>query len=217
METTTAPAVPRPVLRGWLHLTCFFLAIPAGLLLIFNAEGGLPRVGATVYAIGLVALFGVSGTYHRKRWSPALRARLRRADHGTIFVMIASTYTPLCLVALGGVVGTVTLVSVWAGAIAGVVLAIVGIAERRYIGGACYLVLGWVSVLIMPALWHDLTGTQLALIGAGGLLYTVGIVVLGTKHPNPFPKVFGYHEIWHIFVVAAAICHFIAIRSVLAA
>ena len=205
------------MLRGWLHLFCFFVSIPAGVLLITGAADGRAQVGAAVYAVGLAALFGVSGTYHRRRWSPRIRARLKRLDHGTIFVMIAGTYTPLCLVALGGVVCTVMLVSVWAGAAAGIALAAIGIAEKRFIGGACYLALGWAVVVIAPALVQHLTISELALIAAGGLLYTVGIVVLGLKRPNPFPRVFGFHEIWHVFVVAAAVCHFIAIYSVVAA
>jgi hemolysin III len=208
---TVVPAPP--ILRGWLHLVCFFVSIPAGLYLITHADSGRAQAGAIVYAIGLAALFGVSGTYHRRRWTPRIRARLKRLDHGTIFVMIAGTYTPLCLVALGGVVGTVMLVSVWAGAVAGVVLAAVGIAERRYVGGACYLALGWVSVVATPALLQHLSVGQIVLIGVGGVLYTLGIVVLGLKQPNPFPRVFGYHEIWHVFVVAAAVCHFVAIQS----
>ena len=212
----TGLAVP-PILRGWLHLVCFFLSIPAGVLLITGAADGRAQIGAAIYAVGLAALFGVSGTYHRRRWSPKIRARLKRLDHGTIFVMIAGTYTPLCLLALGGVVGTVMLVSVWAGAAAGITLAAVGIAEKRFVGGACYLVLGWAAVVATPALVQHLTVTELALVAAGGILYTVGIIVLGTHRPNPFPRVFGYHEVWHVFVVAAAACHFIAIYSLVAA
>jgi hemolysin III len=205
--------VVTPLLRGWLHLICFFVAIPAGILLIARAEPGRARIAVSIYAIGLAALFGVSGTYHRRRWSARWRARLKRMDHGTIFVMIAGTYTPLCLVALGGVAGTLMLVSVWAAAIAGVVLAVVGIAERRLVGALCYIGLGWAAVAIGPALVHRLSGTQLALIVIGGVLYTVGVIVLGTHRPNPFPKVFGYHEIWHVMVVAAAICHYVVISS----
>ena len=206
-----------PLLRGWLHLACFFLSIPAGVLLILQASAGRAQVGAVIYAVGLTALFGVSAAYHRPRWSPKWRARFKRLDHGTIFVMIAGTYTPLCLVVLGGVVGTVMLVSVWAGAVVGVVLAAVGIAERRFIGASCYVALGWVAVAAAPTLVQKLTATQLALVFAGGVLYTVGVVVLGSKRPDPFPRVFGYHEVWHVMVVAAAVCHFIAIQSVISA
>lgn len=174
-------------------------------------------MGAVIYAVGLTALFGVSGLYHRLRWSPPWRARLKRLDHGAIFVMIAGTYTPLCLVVLGGVLGTVMLVSVWIGAVVGIVLAAVGIAERRFIGGTCYVALGWAAVAAAPTLVQQLTTTQLTLVVAGGVLYTVGVIVLGSKRPDPFPRVFGYHEVWHVMVVAAAVCHFIVIESVVRA
>ena len=203
-----------PVLRGWLHLACFFLALPAGALLIVHAPSGRAQVGVAVYAVGLTALFGVSALYHRGRWSPAWRGRMKRLDHGTIFVMIAGTYTPLCLVVLGGLLGTVMLISVWAGALVGVVLAAVGIAERRVIGATCYVALGWVAVAAAPTLVQQLTATQLALVVAGGVIYTIGVIVLGLHRPDPFPRVFGYHEVWHVMVVAAAVCHFIAIQSV---
>jgi hemolysin III len=206
-----------PLLRGWLHLACFFLSIPAGVILILHASAGRARVGAVIYAVGLTALFGVSAAYHRPKWSPKWRARFKRLDHGTIFVMIAGTYTPLCLVVLGGVLGTVMLVSVWAGAMAGVVLAAVGIAEKRFVGAACYVTLGWVAVAAAPSLVRNLTATQLWLVVIGGVLYTVGVFILGAKRPDPFPRIFGYHEIWHVFVVAAAVCHFIAIQSVITA
>ena len=202
------------MLRGWLHLLCFFVTIPAGVWLAVDAPSGAARIGAVVYAIGLMVAFGVSATYHRRRWSPSLRARLKRADHGAIFVLIAGTYTPVCLVALGGVVGTAMLVSVWLGAVTGIVLAIVGIAERRFIGALCYVALGWVAVAAGPALVDRLTTAQLGLIVAGGVLYTIGVLLLGARWPNPFPRVFGYHEVWHVLVVAAAVCHFLAIQSV---
>jgi hemolysin III len=105
------------------------------------------------------------------------------------------------------------LVSVWTGAVIGVVLAAVGIAERRFVGAACYIALGWVAVAASPVLVRELTATQLALVIAGGVMYTVGVFVLGSKRPDPFPRVFGYHEVWHVMVVAAAVCHFIAIES----
>jgi hemolysin III len=217
VEPAAGLVAAAPLLRGWLHLACFFLSFPAGALLIVNAAPGRAQVGAVVYAVGFTALFGVSAAYHRPRWSPKWRARFKRLDHGTIFVMIAGTYTPLCLVVLGGVLGTVMLISVWAGAVAGVILAAVGIAERRFVGAACYVALGWVAVAAAPRLVQRLTAPQLTLVVVGGVLYTVGVFVLGAKRPDPFPRVFGYHEIWHVMVVAAAVCHFIAIQSVISA
>ena len=211
-----AETVVTPMLRGWLHLFCFFATIPAGIWLVIEASSGTSRAAAAVYVLGLLALFGASGTYHRRRWSATWRARLKRVDHGAIFVMIAGTYTPVCLVALGGVLGTLMLVSVWIGAITGVVLAAAGIAERRLVGALRYVALGWAAVGVMPALVHRISAGQLALIVAGGVIYTVGVIVLGSRRPNPFPRVFGYHEVWHVMVVAAAVCHFLAIQSFVA-
>jgi hemolysin III len=209
-----AELLTRPLLRGWLHLVCFFLAIPAALLVVWQADAGKARVGAVVYGIGLVALFGVSGAYHRGPWSQAARRRMQQLDHATIFVMIAGSMTPLCLVALQGWVAPVMLVAAWLGASLGAVLAFTGGRRSRIARGVLYIGLGWISVVGLPQLLHRLSAGQLVLIGVGGVLYTVGAVFLATKWPDPFPKVFGYHEVWHVLVVAAVVCHFVAIASV---
>ena len=198
----------RPLLRGWLHLVCFFLAIPAGVLVIALADGPRARWGAVVYAIGMIALFGVSGSYHRGRWSQAARRRMQQLDHATIFVMIAGSYTPLCLVALQGWVAPVMLVAAWVGATVGVVLAFSGGRRSSIARGILYIALGWVSIAATPQLIDNLDAGELALIAVGGVLYTVGAVFLATKWPDPFPRVFGYHEVWHAFTVAAGACHY---------
>jgi hemolysin III len=203
----------RPLLRGWLHLVCFFLAIPAGLAVIALADPGKARWGAAVYALGLVALFGVSGFYHRGRWSQAARRRMQKLDHATIFVMIAGSYTPLCLVALQGWVAPTMLAAAWVGATIGAVLAFTGGRRSRIARSALYISLGWVSIVATPQLVTHLSLMQLLLIAAGGVLYTVGAIFLATRWPDPFPRVFGYHEVWHVLVVAAVVCHFVAIAS----
>ena len=207
-------AVAKPLLRGWLHLVCFFLAIPAGVLLVTLASSAHGRIGALVYAVGLVALFGVSGTYHRGRWSDAGRRLMQKLDHGTIFVMIAGSYTPLCLLVLEGWVRWTMLAVAWTGAAAGFVLSFTGGRVSRIAKGTLYIALGWVSLLAAPQLWHNLSATELVLIAVGGVLYTVGSVFLLTRWPDPFPRVFGYHEVWHVLVVVAVVCHFAAITSV---
>ena len=207
-------AVAKPLLRGWLHLVCFFLAIPAGVLLVTLASSAHGRIGALVYAVGLVALFGVSGTYHRGRWSDAGRRLMQKLDHGTIFVMIAGSYTPLCLLVLEGWVRWTMLAVAWTGAAAGVVLSFTGGRVSRIAKGTLYIALGWVSLLAAPQLWHNLSATELVLIAGGGVLYTVGSVFLLARWPDPFPRVFGYHEVWHVLVVVAVVCHFAAITSV---
>ncbi len=207
----------KPLLRGWLHLVCFFLAIPAGILVVAGAHDDRARWGALVYAIGLVALFGVSGSYHRGPWSDGVRRRMQQLDHATIFVMIAGSYTPLCLLAIHGWMAPVLLAFAWIGAFAGVVLAFTPGPRSRVARGTLYIALGWVSVAATPQLVRHLSVAQLLLIGIGGVLFTVGAIFLATKWPDPFPKVFGYHEVWHVLVVAAVVCHFVAISSVVRA
>lgn len=206
----------KPLLRGWLHLVCFFLAIPAAVILVTVAPSTNGRIGASVYAVGLVALFGVSGSYHRFRWSDARRRLMQKLDHGTIFVMIAGSYTPLCLLVLEGWVRWAMLAVAWTGAAAGFVLSFTGGKVSRIAKGTLYIALGWASVLAAPQLWRNLSVAELGLIAVGGVLYTVGSVFLLTRWPDPFPRVFGYHEVWHAMVVVAVACHFAAITSVVA-
>jgi hemolysin III len=208
---------PPPLLRGWLHLICFFLSLPAGVILLTTATTTRGRISVLAYAIGLAALFGVSGSYHRGRWSAAGRAKMKRLDHATIFVMIAGSYTPLCLLALGGAAGTWMLVAVWAGAVTGLILAATRIAEKPYVGLTLYFALGWVAAIAMPELARRLTTAELVLLIVGGLVYTLGGVVLASHWPDPVPRVFGYHEVWHVMVVGAAICHFVVIMGVVRA
>lgn len=202
-----------PLLRGWLHQVCFFLSFPAGLLVVASAPTDRARVAATVYAFGLAALFGVSATYHRRRWSATARPRMKRLDHATIFVMIAGSYTPLCLITLGGRPGGGILLAVWLAAGTGVIFALTGIAERRVIGLVIYIASGWSMVLMLPELAGKLSSTDIALLLVGGLLYTVGCIFMGLRWPDPYPNVFGYHEVWHLMVVAAVICHFLVILT----
>jgi len=196
------------------HLVFFFLALPAGVAVVLAAGSTRVRVGAAVYAVGLCALFGVSATYHRFKWSPPVRQRMRRMDHATIFLMIAGSYTPLCLLVVRGVTGTVILVVAWAGAAIGVGFAASGIAEKSVFGLVCYIGLGWLMVVALPQLLRRLTTTELLLVVVGGVLYTAGAIILGTRWPDPFPRIFGYHEIWHVMVAAAAVCHYITILSI---
>jgi hemolysin III len=204
----------KPLLRGWLHLVCFFLAVPAAVWVVLGATAARARVGAVLYAIGLVALFGVSGIYHRGRWGTAWRRRMQRLDHATIFVMIAGSYTPLCLLALHGWIAVLMLVVAWAGATVGAVLAWQTGRRSKVVRNGLYVALGWAALVAMPQLVAHLDAVQFALIAVGGLLFTLGAVSLATRWPDPFPRVFGYHEVWHVLVVAAVVCHLIVISSV---
>jgi hemolysin III len=214
----TPPSDPLPPhLRGWLHLICFVLSLPAGAVVVAGADSGRARLAGVVYAIGMSAMFGVSAAYHRCKWSPDGRRRMRRLDHGTIFVMIAGSYTPLCLLALRGTTGTAVLASAWIGAAAGFVLALTGIAEKAVIGLLCYIGLGWAMVLALPELSRQLSAGEVALLFLGGVIYTAGGIVLGLKRPNPSPRWFGYHEVWHGMVALACACHYVTILSVVRA
>ena len=210
------PPTP-PVLRGWLHLVCFFLAVPVGVWLVATAPTGTARAGAAVYAVGLAALFGVSGSYHRGRWSPTWKKRMQRLDHSTIFVMIAGSYTPLCLVLLRARSAAWLLGLVWTGALLGAVLSWRDGRRSAIVCNVLYIALGWLVVAAGPELLARLDVPDRWLLGIGGVLFTVGAITLATHWPNPSPRIFGYHEVWHVLVVAAVVCQLIAIASVVRA
>jgi hemolysin III len=197
-------------MRGRLHEIAFFVAIPAGLALVVLAPGPIARIAAIVYWIALLSQFGVSASYHLGRWSARTHERMRRLDHSTIFLLIAGTYTPFCLLALNGTASRVLLAVVWIGAAAGVVTKLYR-TDLNVLSGFLYIGLGWAAIVLMPSLIHSLTSVELALMITGGSLYTLGALVLATKRPDPFPSTFGYHEIWHAATIAAAACLFAAI------
>jgi hemolysin III len=196
---------------------CFFLSIPAGALVVANAGSERARVAGVVYALGMSAMFGVSAAYHRGRWSPAARRRMRRTDHGTILLMIAGSYTPFCLLVLQGTTARTVLAGVWAGAAVGFVVAMTGVAEKAVVGVVLYIGLGWAVVAVLPELTRRLSVVEMVLLVAGGIVYTLGGVVLGTRWPNPSARWFGYHEVWHTMVVVACTCHYVTILSVVRA
>jgi hemolysin III len=198
-------------MRGRLHEIAFFVSVPLGIALIVLANTGKARFAAVVFATGLAGVFGASAAYHRVAWSDPARRRMKRLDHSMIFVLIAGTYTPLCLLALSGVWSVVMLATVWAGAITGIVLKQVNVDGLRRVSGFLYITLGWVSIVTLPQLFHTLSGAAFTLIIVGGLLYTVGAIVFAVKRPDPNPAVFGYHEIWHAFTAGAGLCHYSAV------
>ncbi|MEO8293167.1 MAG: hemolysin III family protein [Actinomycetota bacterium] len=208
--------LPKPRLRGRIHRVAFYAAIPAGLVLLALAPGVRAKVACAIYALSLVALFGVSSTYHLGRHTDEQRARWRRADHATIFVLIAGTYTPFCLLALRGTAATVELAIVWMGALAGVAIKMWRV-DLHVLSGFMYIGLGWVAVVTLPAIARGLDPPGTVLLVTGGALFTLGALVLATHRPNPWPRTFGYHEIWHAMTVIAAGCQYVAIlRMVLA-
>ena len=198
----------RPRYRGHLHTWTALAAIPAGIFLVIAAQRAVGKVSAVVYGVSVLALFGTSAAYHRLARSVQARLVMQRLDHSMIFVLIAGTYTPLCLVALPATWGIPILCVVWVGAVAGVVLKVAAFDRFRVANYALYPVLGWVAVVALPVLYDRLTTTQLALMLAGGVAYTLGIPVLVRTRPNPWPGTFGYHEVWHTITVVAGVCHF---------
>ena len=199
-----------PRLRGRLHQVAFFASIPAGIALVLVARSWPARIGVLVYALSLTAMFGTSAALHRLRWSPRARLRMDHLDRTMIYVLIAGSYTPVCLLALRPGWRVALLALVWTGAAVGIALVLLwnrhrGIGVVRMV---LYLGLGWMSVLVLPELSRTLGLGQLALVVMGGVLYTVGAVVLIRRRPDPSPRVFGYHEVWHAFTVAATACHY---------
>jgi hemolysin III len=199
----------KPRLRGWLHQVAFLTSIPIGLLMVATAGTTEATVAAAVYALGVTALYGTSAAYHRFDWSARARRWMRRLDHSMIFVLIAATYTPVCLLALEGSGAVVNLVVIWSGALLGVLFGLTGIAEKPGVGFTLYLTLGWVATFSLPALLDGLGGSRFTLVAVGGIVYTLGAVCLGTKWPDPRPAVFGYHEVWHAATLVAGACFLI--------
>jgi hemolysin III len=203
----------RPLLRGMSHAYAFWVALVAAVVLTAVVPSGTPRLGAVIYGLGLCGLFAASGAYHRWRWDPRWRPLLRRVDHSTIFVFIAATYTPVALLVMHGTLRWAILVAVWAGALGGVILSVAWITAPRVLSAACYLALGWVSVIALPQMLDKLDLAPLILLGAGGVLYSLGALVYATKRPNPWPEVFGFHEVFHALVILAAAVQFIALAG----
>jgi hemolysin III len=210
--TAEAIAAVKPKLRGVSHEWAFFLSLGFGTALIVLAEGAEARLAVAIYAVSLSALFGTSALYHRVNWSrPNVRRWMRRLDHSMIFFLIAGTYTPFALLALNGALATAILVVVWIGAVAGAVVEMIWIDHPKWASALIYLSLGWVAVATFPALWGSLGVAGSLLVIAGGLLYTAGAVIYAIQRPNPSPATFGYHEIFHLLVIAAAAAHFSAV------
>jgi hemolysin III len=205
----TEPIKPR--LRGVLHEYAFFVSLACGILLILAASDGRARVAAAIYAVALSGLLGTSALYHRVTWRPKARRWMRRLDHSMIFVLIAGTYTPVALLALEGSLATAILIVLWAGALGGVIFKLLWIDAPKWLFAAVYVTLGLVTAAVFGELPATIGWLGVAGLAAGGLLYVVGAVVYASGKPNPWPKVFGYHEVFHTLVIVAAALHFAVI------
>jgi hemolysin III len=211
-RTSDAIAAVKPKLRGVSHEWAFFISLGLGAALIIAADTPQATLAVAIYAASLSALLGTSALYHRVEWKrPNVRRWMRRLDHSMIFVLIAGTYTPFALLALDGPLADAILAVVWIGAIAGAIVEMVWIEHPKWVAALVYISIGWVALIAFPELWNEMGAAGTLLVAAGGLLYTVGAVVYATQRPNPNPRVFGYHEVFHLLVIAAAAAHFAAI------
>jgi hemolysin III len=207
-----AIAAVKPRLRGVSHEWAFFVSLVLGAGLIVAAKTPKATLAVAIYAVSLSALLGTSALYHRVDWTrPNVRRWMRRLDHSMIFLLIAGTYTPFALLVLDGPLADAILVVVWAGAIAGAIVETIWIDHPKWVAALIYVSLGSVAAVAFPQLWLDMGVTGTLLVAGGGLLYMAGAIVYATQRPDPNPRVFGYHEIFHALVIAAAAAHFAAI------
>ena len=208
-----SPEPLKPRLRGVFHQWAFYVSLVAGALLVAFAPSGRAAVVGAVYAAALAGMFGASALYHRGAWRPSVRPWLRRLDHSMIFVLIAGTATPVTVLGLEGVLPVVVLAVVWAGALVGASLNLVWIGAPRRLVAMVYVVLGWVGIVLLPETARHIGLAPALLFAAGGALYTAGAVIYMRRRPDPRPAVFGFHELFHVFVIAAALAHFVAIAA----
>jgi hemolysin III len=204
----------KPRLRGRLHQYAFFAALVCGVVLCSIAAtrpGIAPFVSCLIYSLTVCGLFGISALYHRRTWGDRGYQVMRRLDHSMIFIFIAGTYTPFCVLLLSEAKATLVMSFIWAGAIGGVALKTIWPHVPRWVGAPLYLALGWGAVVILPEVLHRGGVTVLVLLAAGGVAYSVGAVFYALQRPNPWPTVFGHHEFFHACTLVAAICHHVAI------
>jgi hemolysin III len=201
----------KPVLRGWLHLLWFEASLVFGTLLLVRAHGATRITAVAVYAASVSALFGISALYHRGNWTPAWNRRLQRLDHAMIFFLIAGTATPVFLLAAPGTFGTVCLIVLWSLTLTAAVIHLTWMNAPEWVVGGTFVALGWIAGLCLPAVWIHAGVAPGALMLAGGVLYTAGALSYHRRRPDPYPAVFGYHEVFHACVCAGATCQFVAI------
>ena len=200
----------KPRLRGVFHELGFYGAVGSGVLLVLTADGGRPRAAAVFFSASVAACFGASALYHRPTWTPPVRAWLARLDHAGVFLLIAGTYTPFGFLVMSPEWAVPVLAVVWSGALAAILLKLVWSSGPKWLSAAIGLALGWVGAAAFPQLLKlQLPGVMLVV--AGGLLYTAGAIVYARRRPDPAPRVFGYHELFHVLTLAATACLYVSI------
>jgi hemolysin III len=208
---STVVGAAKPKLRGWIHAVNFPLVVLGTVLLVIAAPPVAGKVACAIFGVSACLLYGTSAVYHLGHWSPRVTAILRRADHSNIFLIIAGSYTAFAVLMLPKDMATILLWIVWPGAMLGLLARVLWLGAPRWLYVPIYLALGWVAVGYMPQFWTYGSPTIMWLIAGGGLAYTVGAVVYGLKKPNPSPRYFGFHEIFHVLTVIAFWCHYVAI------
>jgi hemolysin III len=208
----------KPKLRGWIHLASTPLVLAAGIVLIVLSPTATTRIGSALYVGSAVLLFGISALYHRGTWSPKVWKVLNRLDHSNIFVFIAGSYTPFALILLDGTSRTVLLATVWTAAVLGIGFKVFWSSAPRWLSAPIYIAMGWAAIFFIPAFFDGAMALGLGigvavfvLIAAGGLLYTMGGLVYGFQWPDPSPRWFGFHEVFHSFTIAAFVTHYVGV------
>ena len=205
-------APPRPHLRGWLHALAAVAAVSLAPIVITLGPGGGARWVVAVYALAVVGLFGVSAGYHRLAWGTRAQGVMSHVDHSMIFVFIAATYTPFAVFLLEGRNQIIILALVWGGAIAGIVRRLLWPHASGWITVAPYLAVGWAIVFVVDDIWISLGVAGFILLAVGGLLYSLGAAVYASARPNPWPRWFGHHEVFHLLVVVAVAAHYVSVN-----
>lgn len=209
--TSGLVAAVKPRLRGWLHLGMFPVALLGGLALILISNPGAVRTASVIFTVSAALLFGVSAIYHRGTWGPRAGALLKRLDHSNIYLIIAGTYTPFAVTLLPADQARILLTVIWGGAIAGVLFRVFWVGAPRWLYTALYLALGWAAIFYVVPFWQQGGPLIGSLIAVGGLFYTAGGIIYGTKRPNPWPRWFGFHEVFHAFTLGGFLTHFVAV------
>ncbi|MEU7169065.1 hemolysin III family protein [Streptomyces morookaense] len=213
-DSASIPAQGKPRLRGWLHAGMFPAVLVSGVFLTALADSPRGRIACAVYVLSACLLFGISALYHRGNWSPRTEGVLRRLDHANIFLIIAGTYTPLTMLLVPGSRGRILLWAVWAAAAAGIAFRVFWVGAPRWLYTPCYIAMGWAAVFFLPDFLRKGGIAVLVLVIVGGLLYSAGGVIYGIKRPNPSPRWFGFHEVFHSLTLAAFVTHYVGISLV---
>ena len=200
----------RPSLRGVLHAVAFVVSCVVGALFVAYAPAGRD-LAAAVFAVTVSLMLGTSALYHRITWPPNRRLWMRRADHAALFLLIAGTYTPVALIGLHGAWRPTVLAVVWSGAVLATLTKVCWVEAPKWLSAALGIALGWVALVALPQLAHNEGLTPLFLLVAGGVAYTAGAVVYAVRRPDPLPRVFGYHELFHALTIVALSCQYVAI------